>query len=59
VTSYVPGDDRAQAQVSLSESRPPNLRAVAVEAFANRFRAFTNVDGDWHHYDEMYSTQSS
>jgi hypothetical protein len=32
---------------------------VQTEAFANRFRAFTNGDEDWHHYDEMYSTQSS
>jgi hypothetical protein len=28
------------------------------EAFAARFRAFTTGEGEWRHYDEMYSTQS-
>ena len=28
------------------------------EAFADRFRAFTTGEEEWHHYDEMYSTQS-
>jgi hypothetical protein len=28
------------------------------EAFAARFRAFTTGEEEWHHYDEMYSTQS-
>jgi hypothetical protein len=30
------------------------------EAFAARFRAFTTGgEEEWHHYDEMYSTQSA
>jgi hypothetical protein len=29
------------------------------DAFANRFRAFTSGGEEWHHYDEMYSTQSA
>jgi hypothetical protein len=28
------------------------------EAFAARFRAFTTGEEEWHHYDEMYSSQS-
>ena len=28
------------------------------DAFAARFRAFTTGEGEWHHYDEMYSTQA-
>jgi hypothetical protein len=28
------------------------------DAFANRFRVFTSGDEEWHHYDEVYSTES-
>jgi hypothetical protein len=28
------------------------------EAFADRFRGFTIGEEEWHHYDEIYTTQS-
>jgi hypothetical protein len=42
---------------SAQEAFIHNERAQT-EAFADRFRAFTNGEEEWHHYDEIYSTQS-
>src|SRR5215471_10602934 len=45
-------------EVSAAQEAVIHNELSQTEAFANRFRAFTTGEEEWHHYDEMYSTQS-
>jgi hypothetical protein len=47
-----------EPNVTAAEEAFIHNEQAQTESFADRFRAFTTGEGEWHHYDEVYSTQT-